>query len=133
MLVSSLIFATLGPINAVIDWYKIEKKNKWINHTLETLILALIVMGGSLLATLFVEPKVVLSGLVTLPGSYWILHDATLNKMRGLPLDYLGSNKEKSAKTDLFLGKMETKHGISQWDIKFILLLLLVFLGLMFY
>ena len=133
MLISSLIYAVLGPINALIDWYRIEKEGKWIDHISETYILSIMVLLGSFIASFIFDPKDILFGLITIPGSYWILHDLTLNKLRKLPIDYLGTEKERSAKTDLLLGYLKDEHGISQWNIKIILLLLLIFSGLMLY
>lgn len=92
-LTTVLLALLIIAVKVTHDWYRIEKLKKGIHHGLE---LAIVLIAYGVLGWL--------SGGFRLPyygftiacfffSSYFALHDPLLNKMRGKPMFYLGTNR----------------------------------------
>ena len=118
-----IIFLAILIANIFVD-YVLIKEGKSIDH-LKSSISWFIVYATCMTIVIFHYEDVTLVELFELvliwPFIRWIFHDMGLNLIRGLPLSYLGT----TAKTDIFLRKMEEK-GLHQLCIKWIPLLIVI-------
>lgn len=107
--------------NVLIDYILIDRGH-WIRHGLHVVIATAfyLLVGYAAIRINNTHPIDVLSVLVTVPAFRWFVHDMLLNKLRGLPLGYLGSSTLSSG-LDKMLGRA-TGKTLSQWEIKLIFL-----------
>ncbi len=108
-----LAFFALLCLNVADDYVTIKKQVN-VSHGLNVVIYGIIAM---LMAAAFGD----VAAVVLYPAMRWLFHDAVLNVVRGLHINYLG----EAAKLDRLLTWLE-ERGVSQYFVKITLLLLSV-------
>lgn len=117
-MILTLTYKLLLALDVWSDWYKIVRKNRQIKHGLETVeaALAYLILTATGVLLGMVHWLDACTHLVLIAPYRWVVHDLLLNLLRGLPLDYLGS-EQQSAETDKLLARLAAK-GYNQWVVK---------------
>jgi|1_EtaG_2_1085319.scaffolds.fasta_scaffold04609_2 hypothetical protein len=107
-----LITTVFCLLRIFIHWYIIEKKKKYINHTLWFWITALVVGGFTFVFNLVDNPwwkelpllSLIISQAaicVVSGAAFWVTFDPGLNLMRGLPFSYTTVDTTSPSKLDI--------------------------------
>jgi hypothetical protein len=108
--------------NALID-YNLIKAKKYINHYVHSILYVLLI-SLVIVSWLYYEDKLtiynVFSYQLACYSFRWIYFDLTLNKLRGLPLDYVSNKKKDNSHIDTLL----YKYRHCQFPIKFVTLII---------
>ena len=128
-----LVFSMIAAAHILLNWLLIERYAIYINHTMETVIAALLYTSVIILFWYTKQISVKEAGIIIVvwPFIRWIVHDLFLNLMRGKPIFYYGTGPNK-AFTDTFLDFF-VQRKVPVWLIKgtilsiFLLIALLIF------
>ena len=105
----SLLWLIYILIDAVVNWYTIEKKKQVPDYLLMTIIRGMIaILFGAFALDLQQHKLWPFLGFTA--GSFWLLFDPILNLMRGKSLFYVGTNAQ--------LDKFGLKYPILYWGLK---------------
>lgn len=75
-------------VDALINWFIIEKKKINPNHIMLTIFRGWAFIGLGI--ALDIKPDEILEWFIFCAGSFWVLFDPILNKLRGKALTYVG-------------------------------------------
>lgn len=91
-------------IDAFGDFYIIHVEKRYIRYATQNLIAAAAYITCFTVAyfSLGCNWQMIVAVAVSVPAMRWNIHDATLNALRNLPVDYLGNR----ARTDRFLRRL---------------------------
>ena len=107
-------------IDALVNWYWIEKMNTVPNYVLLTIVRGwfFILVG----ITIPIEPETFLEWVLFTTCSFWVLFDLTLNLLRRKKWNYIGENS--------FIDGLGLRYPIPFWACKFLALATIVYLSL---
>lgn len=107
-------------IDALVNWYWIEKLKSVPNYIMLTIVRAwfFILVG----ITVPVEPDTFLDWLLFTTCSFWVFFDILLNTLRGKKWNYLGENS--------FIDGLGHKYPIPYWIAKILALGTIIYLSL---